>query len=176
MGFGTRRVWSIAWAICWWCCDGWWRRVIILSWFMQSRGVVDLPLSFAGAPLFCSTRYSRSMSSLQSRSAKLLVYIDGGRIDMSNGGCCGEGGQFGQWETKAGRSTGSSSGLIVAVGCICPTQGSRKWRRTCQLICDLWPLCLWQGGTCACLRCLESAQSSAQEDCSRGRGPSWKDR
>ncbi len=56
------------------------------------------------------------MSSLRSRSAKLLVYVDGGRRDMSNGGCRGEGGCFGQWNAKVGRSAGSSSGSIVAGG------------------------------------------------------------
>ena len=53
------------------------------------------------------------MSSSRSRSFKLLVYIDGGRRDMAMGGCAGEGGRFGQWDAKVGRSFGVSSGLII---------------------------------------------------------------
>ena len=49
------------------------------------------------------------MSSLWSRSAKLLVYIDRGRREISNVGCCGEGGRF-------SRLAGTSSGSIVAGG------------------------------------------------------------
>ncbi len=53
------------------------------------------------------------MSSSRSRSLKLLVYVDGGRRDMAMGGCAGEGGRFGQWDAKVGRSSRLSSGLII---------------------------------------------------------------
>ncbi len=54
------------------------------------------------------------MSSSWSRSFKLLVYVEGGRRDMSMGGCTGEGGHFGQWAAKLGRLFGSLSGSIMA--------------------------------------------------------------
>ena len=82
---------------------------------MHSRGADDRSfVSVGDGGTGCSTEYNRRMSSSRSRSFKLLVYIDGGRRDMSMGGCTGEGGRFGQWDAKLGRSSGFLSGSIIA--------------------------------------------------------------
>ncbi len=79
---------------------------------IHSRGAVVAGLE---GQTCCDLReYRQLMSSSRSRSLRRLVYNDGGKRDISNGVCGGDGCRLGQWDAKDGWSSKPSSGLIIA--------------------------------------------------------------